>query len=316
VGKSHFVTAAGAAVALAASAALLPLTAGATPAASGKIAFVRSVRGNGHIFAMNADGTKAVDISKASGASPAWSPDGKKIAFVSDRATGLNPQLYVMNANGSGQTRITRDAVTDGSPTWSPDGKRVAFSGDDGIFVVTLTTKKIERLSNGPDGDPAWSPDGTTIAFARSKDVPDPSSSTGSGQESDLWQMAADGTQQKQLTSPPLSFSDPKLTIEGADTAPAWSPDGAEIAFDGNRDNNDGIFVMNADGSNIVALTHPDGIDDFPTWSSDGARIAFARTGTPVATGPEQIYVMNADGSDQVGLGSPDAASPAWQPGH
>jgi Tol biopolymer transport system component len=314
--KSQSVAAFLVTVVLAAAAVLIPLSAGAAPAPSGKIAFVRTVGGNGHIYILNAAGTKAVDVSKASALWPAWSPDGKKLAFVSDRATGgLNSQLYVMNADGSNPTRVTHNAMVEVSPTWSPDGKRIAFAGDDGIFVVTLSSKKVERLTKDLDGDPAWSPDGATIVFSRLKSVSDPSSTTGSSDEGDLWVMAADGSQPRQLTSPPPSFSDSKTTIEGDDDAPSWSPDGTKLAFEGNRDSNYGIYVMNADGSNVVALTHPPGIDTFPTWSGDGAQIAFARTATPTLSSKSQIYVMNADGSNQAALGDPDATTAAWQPG-
>jgi Tol biopolymer transport system component len=280
-----------------------------------KIAFVRVIGQDGHIFTMNTDGTKPTDLSKAEGDTPAWSPDGTKITFVSSRATGADPQIYMMSANGTHQTRLTHDSMPDTHPTWSPDGTKLVFEGNGGLFVLTLKTKAVRQLTQGPDSAPAWSPDGTRIVFERDRTVPNPTSTTGTDTEQDLWVMAADGTQARQLTSPP-PFSVGSTNFAGTDSLPAWSPDGAKIAFESNRASNNGIFVMNADGTNIAALTQPAGNDEHPAWSPDGARIAFDRTGEPVLSSKSQIYVMNADGSNQAALTttSAGASSPAWQP--
>jgi Tol biopolymer transport system component len=145
--------------------------------------------------------------------------------------------------------------------------------------------------------------------------VPNPTNTTGSDTEEDLWVMAADGSQARQLTSPP-AFTVGSTNFPGKDNLPAWSPDGSKIVFESNRGNNNGIFVMNADATNIAALTQPQGTDEYPTWSPDGTRIAFDRTGDPVLSSKSQIYVMNADGSNQVAVTttSAGAAAAAWQP--
>lgn len=292
------------------------LSAGAAPALpASKIAFVRSVGQDGHIFVMNADGTKVTDVAKAEGGSPAWSPDGASIAFASTRATVTNAQIYVMSANGSHQTRLTHDSMPELHPSWSPDGKTIAFEGDGGLFLVTVKTKAVRQLTHGPDAAPAWSPDGTRIMFERDRSVPNPTNTTGMDTEEDLWVMAADGSQARQLTSPP-AFTVGSTLFPGKDTFPAWSPDGSKIVLESNRDANNGIFVMNADGTNVTAVTHPQGTDEFPTWSPDGTKIAFDRTGEPVLSAKGQIYVANADGSNPVALtsGGAGADSPAWQP--
>jgi Tol biopolymer transport system component len=292
------------------------LPAAAAPSVEAKIAFVRDRGGESHIFVMNQDGTKPTEVSKALGGSPAWSADGRKLAFISSRATGDRPQVYMMNADGSHQTRLTHDAMHDSNPSWSPDGTKIVFEGEDGIFVLTLRTKALSRLTKDNNAEPAWSPDGATIVFERTRDVPNPTNLTGMDQVSELWTMAADGSQPKQLTSPPVSFSGPTTTILGKDEFPAWSPDGTRIAFESNRASNNGIFEMNADGSNIIAVTHPQGVDEFPSWSPDGTKIAFARTGEPVLSATDQIYSVSIDGSNPTALTSSaaGATSPAWQP--
>jgi Tol biopolymer transport system component len=289
---------------------------GAAPVGNAnKIAFVRVVGQDDHIFVMNGDGTKPTDVSKSEGGDPAWSPDGTRIAFVSNRANGTNSQVYVMNTGGSHQTWLTHDSMPDRHPSWSPNGTKIVFAGDGGLFLVTLKTKAVRQLTQGPDSAPAWSPDGTRIAFERDRSVPNPTNTTGTDTEQDLWMMAADGSQARQLTSPP-SFSVGTTTFAGEDNFPAWSPDGSKIAFESNRGSNNGIFVMSTDGTNIVALTHPQGTDEFPAWAPDGVRIAFDRAVEPVLSSKGQIYVMNADGSNQAALtnSSAGADSPAWQP--
>ena len=104
-----------------------------------------------------------------------------------------------------------------------------------------------------------------------------------------------------------------RLTFDDAfDSSPAWSPDGRRIAFESERDGNDEIYVMNADGSGVARLTVNDAIDGSPAWSPDGQRIAFDST----RDGNPELYVMNADGSGVTRLTFNNARdwSPAWSP--
>ncbi len=221
-----------------------------------------------------------------------------KIAFVSDRDG--NNEIYVMNADGSNQTRFTNNSVEDTQPAWSPDGAKIAFVSqrDDNleIYVMNADGSNQTRLTINPASDtsPDWSPDGTKIVFIRS---------------SDIVVMNADGSGQTMIRAGDLS-------------GPVWSPDGTRIAFE---DNSVGqiataVFVMNADGSGARRLA---GGQDFefsysPAWSPDGAKVLFVHDfflcglffAGPCST---DLFVINADGADQQLLTS-GVADPAWSP--
>ena len=223
---------------------------------------------------------------------PAWSPDGRRIAFDSDRDG--NSEVYVMNADGSGVTRLTYNDAFDVFPAWSPDGRRIAFDSDrDGnleIYVMNADGTGVTRLTynNAGDGFPDWSPDGRRIAFG-----------TGRDGNPAIYVMDASGVT--------------RLTQNDAlDVAPAWSPDGRRIAFASERDGNLEIYVMNADGSGVIRLTYNGARDLAPDWSPDGRRIAFHSN----REGNWEIYAMNADGSGLTRLTYNVARdfSPAWSP--
>jgi uncharacterized repeat protein (TIGR01451 family) len=216
------------------------------------------------------------------------------IAFASTRDG--NYEVYVMNADGSGQTNLTNDPAADLDPVWSPEGTRIAFTHDGEVFVMNADGSGRTNLTNHPayDFDPTWSPDGTRIAFASDRDG-----------FYDIYVMDADGSGQTNLTNLPGFY----------DFRPAWSPDGTKIAFQTNRERNVEVYVMNADGSAPTNLTrNPKATDFDPAWSPDGSRIAFA-SGTDSTRA--EVFVVNADGSGLTNLTNNGAASdfgPAWSP--
>ena len=259
------------------------------------------------IYIMNADGSNAVQLTDGPlDMSPAWSPDGSKIAFMRDF------EIYVMNVDGSGATNLTNNggagewpAVADGSPAWSPDGSKIAFGtyrdrpGGSTIWVMNADGTGVIRLTTGPaqDQTPDWSPDGRKIAFARRDN---------GGGHSGIVVMNADGTEQRYLSN----YAD--------DLEPDWAPDGSRIVFSSSRhapgDNLVAeIYVMEADGSGITRLTYNNVRDYSPAWSSDGSKIAFTTTDEREA----EVYTMNPDGSGQTNLTNNPLAfdsEPSWSP--
>ena len=206
----------------------------AQPAADSKIAFIRTPN---ELSVTNADGSGRRKLTgNASLATPAWSPDGKKIAFVRER--GGNSEVYVMNAGGGRQQRLARG----NAPAWSRDGKKIAFLRSGDIYAMNADGSEQRNLTRNAasDSDAAWSPDGNKIAFVRER-----------GGDAEIYVMNADGSGQRNVTRNAAPDSDP-----------AWSPDGQriafarKIAFPSGVGGNLAIFVMNADGSGQRRLTH------------------------------------------------------------
>ena len=216
-----------------------------------------------------------------------------KIAFVTDRDG--NFEIYVMNADGSGQTRLTNDPASDLGPAWSPDGTQIAFASDrDGnseIYVMNADGSGQKRLPGDSafDGVPAWSPDGTKITFTSLRDG-----------NFEVYVMDADGSDQTNISD------------NGAqDGFSAWSPNGSKIAFATDRDGNAEIYTMNEDGTGQINVTNNPAADGRPAWSPDGSKIAFDTD----RDGNSEIYTMNPDGSKQTRLPDPAiGAVPAWSP--
>jgi Tol biopolymer transport system component len=288
---------------VAALALLVPsIASAATP---GKIAFVSDRDGDAEIFIMNADGSGQTPLTNNTfdDRDPAWSPDGKQIAFFSDR-NGGNLDLWVMNADGSGAHQLISIPLGGYSVDWSPDGRQLVFNigvtGTDNFWLINSDGTGLRQLSffttgGGPFGA-HFSPDGTRIVFTDNRPTgPDP-----------VAVMSSSGGAFLDLTS----FSG---------FATDFTADGQRIVFfaddgpDGGTDNE--LFSMTASGTDVRQLTSNASTidDDAPSPSRDGLnRIAFRSD----RGGDRELYLMNADGSGVVQLTNTTGTNrgPDWQP--
>ena len=281
-----------------------------------RIVFSSNRDGDWDIYSMDANRDNLLQLTDhmASDEHPACSPDGRRIAFTSRR--GLTPDLYVMDSDGSNVVRLTRDNFTERRPSWTPDGTRLAFSsfrnvvGDWEIYIMDADGNNLINLTNHKwrDRRPSWSPDGRKMAFDSMRDG-------GFNTPRHIFIMNADGTERRNLTadtqltdssapswSPDgrrIAFNSRRFFGDGFRTdifvitadgqefeqlthgvgsnwSPVYSPDGTKIAFASNRDGDDNIFLMDANGMNAVNLTRsPPGIDnDDPSWPHGGLAVS------------------------------------------
>lgn len=128
------------------------------------------------VYTMNFDGSGVTQLTREvfQNYSPEWSPDDKRLVFVSNRATGSGRgigDIFVMNANGSAQTRLTANGFDNGSPTWSPDGKQIAWTRYNNVYgsIWVMNADGSGQRAVTPElpylDHPVWSPDGSRIAF-------------------------------------------------------------------------------------------------------------------------------------------------------
>ena len=233
-----------------------------------------------------------------------------KIAFTSLREGDTSTELYVMDADGKNQTKLTDNWATDRDPAWSPNGDKILFSSnrDDNheLYVMNADGTNTTRLTDLPNFaiEPEWSPDGQKIAFM--------------SQVTGTWPglvfltliMDSTGDNLEELPFPPPTAENRNRE----DGMAVWSPDSERMAFASNRDGQFEIYVMDRDGSNQTNLTNNSATDYRPSWSRDGTRIAFVSWRDNAQH--EQIYVMDADGTNTIRL-SDDTANdtrPSWSP--
>lgn len=277
----------------------------------GTILFSSVRDGDWEIFTMNSDGSDERKLTDNLGYdwAPVWSPDGSQIVFTSDHLDGeiqqtgsfvngewvretieklQEPEIFLMDADGSHLRALTDNLGVDGGPAWSPDGTKVAFHSDlsemgTEIYSINLDGTGLHQLTQlgGHNWDPAWSPGGQRIAFGSLL--------------SDWMLYAMDGD------------GESLQLIEGAGVGwkPAWSPAGNQIAFSSKRNGNWDIFVMNADGTEVQQLTSHPADEHDPVWSPSGQHLAFGRA----LSGTVDILVMNSDGSGVFSTGQSGFAS-------
>ena len=270
------------------------------PGKNGLITFASSRDGNSEIYISTRTGVTTARLTNNSAADtdPAFSPDGSKIAFVSDRDGG-DREIYVMNADGTDQTRITNHAGDDMDPAWSPDGTKLAIrrseAGNNEVFLIDAADGgNPVNLTNNAQSDflPEFSPNGQKVAFQRYS-----GSGSGVGLCNEVYLMNADGSGQVNLTNNSGSINDGR---------PSFSPDGTKVAFDSNRnDSRFELYTMDPDGTNVTRLTNDASAKQNAAFSPDGTKIAFGNGAG--------IGIVSAAGGATSMISTASDSNPNWQ---
>ena len=249
------------------------------------------------IFVVDVDGEnlQQLTFNNVDDSDPEWSPDGKRILFVSDTKP-QRPDLYIMNADGSDIQQLTKTEESEFQPAWSPDGNRIAFSSyiPPQILIINPNGENLQELTSSQDFNmqPDWSPDGLNIAYIATRN-----------NEPKIFRMDADGGNRTQL-----SIGD------SFDTHPAWSPNGETIVFSSvpNPDADADLYLMNEDGSDLQQITDMEGFEIYPAWSPDGEMLVF----TSNMDGDADLYIMKRDGTEIEKILENDVhdREPSWSP--
>ena len=281
------------------------------------MAFVSRQSGVTHIYLMGVDaagkGSNPTRLTNDSEPEnyPSWSPDGTRLIYQRDFNGAA---IYLINADGSGQRRLSPTPGFDTTASWSPDGTKIVYVR---VLAIPQPNKPpmtdIRIMNVDGTGDhaimartvfsvePRWSVNGQIVFMSLIK-----------GSQLQIYTMNVDGTGMRQLTN----------SANNGD--PVWSPDGTRITFGSDREGGNllNIFVMNADGTQLQQLTHfklPYEAGD-TNWSSDGKKIVFEydingmKQSDPNAHA--EVWTMNPDGSGQTSTGvacSAVGCAPRWQ---
>jgi len=262
--------------------------------AATRILFVQ----NGRIWLMDSDGflAKALTPDGQTSLSPAWSPDGRRMAFTRLVQGRGGVFLYTLGTGETMQLPGTETALNI-TPMFAPDGNHLAYARSDekgtDIFVATLGDRSAQRLTAGRFADnlsPTYSPDGRRIAFISTRAGPP-----------QLYAMGADGTDQELLA--PFDFG-----VTGPSYAPEWSPDGASVVFHREVSGTPQIFVLTVAGQKLRQLTSQ-GRNEDATWAPDGRHLCFVSD----RSGARQLWVIDAETGRVRQLSTPGwARLPAW----
>ena len=225
--------------------------------------------------------------------SPAWSPDGKRIAYVSFEKK--SPAIYVQVLATGKRTKVAGFPGINGAPSWSPDGKRLALTlskdGSPDIFVLRLSNQSLQRLtkSYAIDTEPSWSPDGKQIVFTSDR-----------GGKAQLYSMPSRGGRAKRMTF------DGDYNANGI-----FSPDGKNLAMVHANQGDYRIAIKNLQTGSLNILTSGR-LDESPSFAPNGSMIIYASNNGQ----QETLAIISADGRmhQTLEFEQGDVREPAWSP--
>jgi len=302
--------------------AAVPASLATPPGKNGRVVYmVKDSAGHWQIWVANGDlsGAKRLTRGRSDSGWAVWSPDGKRLAFDSNR-TDHTPNnshhvndVFVMKPDGSDVKKLTDSKGVSGDAAWSPNGSLIAFDADRGnrkghsaIYVMQANGRKLRRITDPQpplsDYKPRFSPDGTQLLFSRAQGTAEKAPAA-------LFTVRLDGSGLHRLTSYALHVDD-------AD----WSPDGKRIVVEAypNPSAYGDIYVVDATGGSPTNLTrNPAGQAGSadPVWSPDGRKILFLDNRVANGVGRTGLATMNPDGADRHFLSSKnlEAHQVDWQ---
>jgi len=267
----------------------------------GEITFSGYLKGNWQIWSVEPDGKNLSQITHSTREvqSPVWSPDGNKLAYVTNEG-----EIWILEKGQKAQ-KIPTPSQKCGYPTWSPDGTKIAFAcfsfhngqEDSDIWMARIKEKSVDMLPelSGVQKDLDWSPDDTSIVYV-----------TG------YWSQSGELIEELWMMELPNKKTKPLLNNSACNIQPSWSPDGEYIAFASDKTGNMEIWVTGKNGKNKKQLTHHKAYDADPCWSPDGSKICFVST----RGGKMAIWLMDKNGENvrQVtNVSEGDCKDPCWR---
>lgn len=284
--------------------ALLPTPSAVAATGDPELVLETSSDGDSDLLLRRADGsTTGLTANRAADFGAVWSPDGRRLAFVSDRDG--DDEVYVMSADGTGVRQLTRNGrgVLDQAPAWSPDGRTLVFTstrdgGEPEVYRMradgTAQVRLTRTAAHVGDHTPSFSPGGHYVVFTSYRD---------GHENAEVYRMRVNGTEVLRLT---------RTAADVADNAPEYSPDGRRIAFSSTRSGGThDLWVMGADGTGARRVTTSTTTDEvFPRWTADGRHLVHGTFATEQAPGEVRIVAPDGSGSRRLASGTGALADP------